>query len=109
MRSAYPPVQINPGVAPEVKTVTGIQGAHIDGAADASQGHVVCVVGPTPSLSGTIVLQFPSAPPTLFVASSQVSTIVSTSTVNVTIAWTAIAPLVPGTKFLIAYEWAVTQ
>ena len=92
-------------------TVTGAGtggGASIQiGQTNGSQGYIEVLAGSNPSAGGSVVMAFPSTPPTLFLAASPDSFgTISQATVgnNVTVSWTG--TLGASKRHRIAYQWA---
>jgi hypothetical protein len=115
----YPPATIRPpdlANIPLVVSATGLGsggGAGVGGNADSAWGQLRVFVGLAPSASGTIVLQWPVAPPAaaggIFCAADWASLVVTQGN-PLTIAWTATQPLVQSFRpLLLAYEWNVSR
>jgi hypothetical protein len=100
-------------VPPAVSSATGFGtggGAGIASQADGAIGDVPCVVGKSPSATGTVVLVFPSTPPTLFWTADGWATLsVGNTGLTYTVTWTRTRTLVPGETVNIHYEWNVAN
>jgi hypothetical protein len=103
-----------PGAAPIVVSATGLGaggGVGIGGNADSAWGHLRVFVGLGAASTGTIVLQWPVAPPASAAGvecACDWATLVLTGTNPLTITWTAVAPLIPNSKPIgLSYEWNV--
>ena len=78
--------------------------------ADASQGLIACRIGLGFASTGTVVIQWPVAPPAAaggFVFLCDWATLVPSGTNPITLTWTQLPSeiLVPGQRKLIAYQW----
>ncbi len=102
----------NPGLAPLVVSASGLGaggGAGIGGNSDSAWGQVRIFVGLGAAGTGTLVLQWPVAPPGSaggVLCACDWATLVVTPGNPLSIAWTALAPLLPNSRPLhIAYQW----
>ena len=112
MRNAYEPAPwLAASNTPAVKTTTGLGtggGAGVNTPDSGGFGDVILQVGSNPSAGGTVVLTFPSTPPTLFISGSEDLGTVTQATVgnNVTVTWGG-TPRLNSNQY-IHYEWADT-
>lgn len=83
-------------------------GAGIGSRSDASYGHIVVFIGLAPALTGGLGVNWPQFPlgGPLFWACDW-ATLSVTGTVTSIITWTALAPLVPGSRLRIDWRWTV--
>lgn len=102
----------NPGAGPAVVSATGLGtggGVGLGANSDSAFGHLRVFVGPGAAGSGTIVLQWPVAVPGSaggVACACDWATLVVTPGNPLSIAWTAVAPLVPSSRAIhLAYEW----
>lgn len=113
MRSAYemPPVR-SFGTPPNVASATGLgtggsAGLALDGFGS-GWGSVEVRTGVTPAASGNVVLDFGTAPPTLFVSGDEelgTLTVTGQTTTTVTVSFAG-ATMRPVTRYRLNFEWS---
>lgn len=116
MRNAYePPPWLAPLNTPAVLTTAGLGtggGAAVQTADSGGFGDINVYIGPGYTANGNVGIQFPNAPPTLFISANEAFGHITQTTVGdeVIIAWTAASFSSPGSSkpYRIHYEWAVS-
>jgi len=115
MRSAYEPIPwLAADNTPRIKSTTGLGtggGAGVSTQDSSGFGEIDVKFGVNHSANVTVVLNFPSTPPTLFISGEQCFGTVTQATVSndVTITCTGILPGAPGELRRLHYEWATSQ